>query len=53
MQTIYKKAKISTMIHTKAFSISYVYLLCEKTDSPATAENIIDFLDKEAILTLK
>ena len=53
MQTICKKAKISTMMHTEAFSISYVYLLCEKTDSPATVENIIDFLDKEAILTLK
>ena len=38
-------------MHTEAFSSSYVGLLCEHTDSPATVKNIIDFLDKEAIPT--
>ena len=53
MQTICIKAKTDTLMHTEAFSTSYVCLPCENTDSPAdaTVENIADFLNKEAIPT--
>ena len=53
MQTICKKTKTNTLMHTEVFSASYVCLPCENTDSPATAtvKNIAEFLDKEAIPT--
>ena len=38
-------------MHTEAFSTFYVCLPCENTNSPATVENITDFLDKEVIPT--
>ena len=51
MQTICKQSKTMTLMHTEAFSLPYVGLSCEQTDSPANVENITDFLDKEAIPT--
>ena len=53
MQTICKQAKINTMMHTEALRTSYVCLPCEKSDSPATVENVTNFLVKEAIPTPK
>ena len=51
MQTICKQTKSSTLMHTKAFSSSYVGLSCKQIYSPANVDNITDFLDKESIPT--